>query len=269
MTWRYRNRPQRAQQAHQAGTAAGQATESAVVAGPNRVLPVRRSAENLPYLVALAVAPLINLAISINSFHHFHTLSQQPLPINHWIFSLSEFVLGGILLLFTINVLRTFLLGHHQIRTTLFAFGILSTLDLLLNLVTITTAIYSFKLGSFYLLLIALGLYCSLNLIFLFWYWFIDYPGQVRHLHHPDHLCQIIFPGSSQRQWALATGLPGLCLFHRDDQQHPGPPGESFARGQAGEAAPVAPLHLDAGAAGDRDLPGREHAELMMRGHQP
>ena len=31
---------------------------------PNRVLPVRRSAENLPYLVALVVAPLINLAIA-------------------------------------------------------------------------------------------------------------------------------------------------------------------------------------------------------------
>lgn len=89
------------------------------------------------------------------------------------------------------------------------AFGILSTLDLLLNLVTITAGIFSFKLGSFYLLLIALGLYCSLNLIFLFWYWFIDYPGQVRHLNHPQHLCQIIFP----REAASADGhwLPG-CL---------------------------------------------------------
>jgi len=149
---------------------------------------VPKSAENLPYLVALAVAPLINLAISINSFHHFQSLSKNEFPINHWIFSLSEFVLGGILLLFSINILRTFLLGHQQIRATLFAFGILSTLDLLLNLVTITTGIYSFKLGSFYLLLIALGLYCSLNLIFLFWYWFFDYPGQVRHLQHRAHL---------------------------------------------------------------------------------
>ena len=168
-----------------------------------------RPAQNLPYLVALAGAPLINLAISINSFHHFHSVTGRKLPINHWIFSVSEFVLGGILLLLTINLLRTLLLGHHQIRKTLFAFGILSTLDLLLNLVTITTGIYSFKLGSFYLLLIASGLYCSLNLIFLFWYWFIDYPGQVRHLHHPDHLCQIIFP----REAVSANGrwLPG-CL---------------------------------------------------------
>jgi len=192
------------------GATAGLPTESALTTVPSKpVLPVRKSAENLPYLVALAVAPLINLAISINSFHHFQSLSEKQFPINHWIFSLSEFVLGGILLLFSINILRTFLLGHQQIRATLFAFGILSTLDLLLNLVTITTGIYSFKLGSFYLLLIALGLYCSLNLIFLFWYWFFDYPGQVRHLQHRAHLCQIIFPPEAVQ--AHGHWLPG-CL---------------------------------------------------------
>lgn len=168
-----------------------------------------RPLQNLPYLLALAASPLINLAISINSFAHFRSLAGKQLPINHWIFGLSEFVLGGILALLTINLFRTLLLGHHQIRKTLFAFGILSTLDLLLNLVTITTGIYSFKLGSFYLLLIAFGLYCSLNLIFLFWYWFVDYPGQVRHLHHPEHICEIIFPHEA----ISATGrwLPG-CL---------------------------------------------------------
>ena len=47
-----------------------------------------RPAQNLPYLIALAVAPLINLAISINSFHHFQNLSGQQLPINHWIFGI-------------------------------------------------------------------------------------------------------------------------------------------------------------------------------------
>jgi hypothetical protein len=73
-----------------------------------------RPAQNLPYLIALAVAPLINLAISINSFHHFQTLSGQQLPINHWIFGVSKFVLSGILILLTINLLRTLWLGHHQ-----------------------------------------------------------------------------------------------------------------------------------------------------------
>ena len=73
-----------------------------------------RPAQNLPYLIALAVAPLINLAISINSFHHFQNLSGQQLPINHWIFGVSKFVLSGILILLTINLLRTLWLGHHQ-----------------------------------------------------------------------------------------------------------------------------------------------------------
>jgi hypothetical protein len=184
------------------------------------------------------VAPLINLAININSFHHFQNLSGEQPPINHWIFGVSKFVLSGILILLTINLLRTLWLGHHQIRRTLLAFGILSTLDLLLNLVTITAGIYSYKLGSFYLLVIALGLYCSLNLIFLFWYWFIDYPGQVRHLHHPEHLCQIIFPREAVS--ANAGWLPG-CLDY---------------------------LYFTVmtsntlGAAGDRDLAGGEHAVL-------
>ena len=60
------------------------------------------------------MAPLINLAISINSFHHFQTLSGQQLPVNHWIFGVSKFVLSGILILLTINLLRTLWLGHHQ-----------------------------------------------------------------------------------------------------------------------------------------------------------
>jgi len=111
--------------------------------------------------------------------------------------------------------------------------------------VTITAGIYSFKLGSFYLLVIALGLYCSLNLIFLFWYWFIDYPGQVRHLHQPQHLCQIIFPREAVS--ANAGWLPG-CLDY---------------------------LYFTVmtsntlGAASDRDLAGGEHTELIVKGIRP
>jgi hypothetical protein len=58
-------------------------------------------------------------------------------------------VLAGILALFALNLLRILLLGHRQIRKTLLAFGILSALDLLLNIATIAVGIYSFKIGSF------------------------------------------------------------------------------------------------------------------------
>ncbi len=57
----------------------------------------------------------------------------------------------------------------------------------------------------------AAGLYCSLNLIFLFWYWFIDYPGQLRHLGEPEYLCEIIFPREAVR--ANSRWLPGLLDY--------------------------------------------------------
>jgi hypothetical protein len=167
--------------------------------GPSPIQPhhLPRPSQNAPYLVALTIAPLINLSISIDIFNNFNRVSKFQLPIVNWIASLSEFMLGGILVLLAINLLRTFFLGHHHIRKTLLAFGILSTLYWLLNIITVTVGIHSFNAGSFFLLKIATGLYCSLNMIFLFWYWFIDYPGQVRHLHVPDHPCEIVFPTES------------------------------------------------------------------------
>jgi hypothetical protein len=39
--------------------------------------------------------------------------------MDQWIFSLSEFALAGILALFAINLLRTLMMGHRQIRKTL------------------------------------------------------------------------------------------------------------------------------------------------------
>ena len=61
---------------------------------PQHHLP--RSAQNGFYFVALAAAPLINLAISINCLDHIRIISKHELPINHWIFGLPEFASGGI-----------------------------------------------------------------------------------------------------------------------------------------------------------------------------
>jgi len=41
-----------------------------------------RPAQNAACLAVLAAAPLINLAISINCFDRFRTISKQQLPIN-------------------------------------------------------------------------------------------------------------------------------------------------------------------------------------------
>jgi hypothetical protein len=70
-------------------------------------------------------------------------------------------------------------------------------LNLVLNLGAVAYSIYSFKVGSFFLLATSVGMYISLNLTFFFWYWFVDYPMQVRHLNHQDHRCATEFPRES------------------------------------------------------------------------
>ena len=55
---------------------------------------------------------------------------------------------------------------------------------------------FAFKVESTDLLVISAGLYVSLNIVFLFWYWYFDYPAQVRRLHHPESPRQISFPAN-------------------------------------------------------------------------
>ena len=153
--------------------------------------------QNLLYIAALALSPLINLLVSTTTFQHLSQLASKgggALPETHWIFSLSQFIVGGVLVFLTINLVRTLIFKHQNIRRSLLIFGVLASLDLVLNLGAVAYSIYSFKVGSFYLLATSVGIYLSLNLIFFFWYWFVDYPTQVRHLNHQDHLCSIVFP---------------------------------------------------------------------------
>jgi hypothetical protein len=159
-----------------------------------------RWSQNLLYISALALSPLVNLLVSTTTFQRLRTLASNSggvLPEEHWIFSLSQFIIGGILIFLSINLVRTLVFKHQNIRKSLLIFGVLASLDLVLNLGAVAYSIYSFKVGSFFLLATSVGIYISLNLTFFFWYWFVDYPTQVRHLNHQDHLCAIVFPRES------------------------------------------------------------------------
>ncbi|KEF40846.1 MAG: hypothetical protein ER33_14810 [Cyanobium sp. CACIAM 14] len=159
-----------------------------------------RRAQNLQYIFALALSPLVNVTVSATMFERLRHLAEHGgrlLPEEHWIFSLSQFVLAGILLFLGVNLIRILVLGHQRIRRTLLVFGLLASLDLLLNLMAVAYSIYSFRVGSFFLLATSAGIYLSLNLTFFFWYWYVDYPTQVRHLHDPDHPCAIVFPSET------------------------------------------------------------------------
>lgn len=160
-------------------------------------LPGRR--DNLIYICLIALAPLINLWISSSIFRYSSRAISSYMENfgEHWIFGLSEFILEGVGILIFANLVINFFHRRRPLRRTLAILGVLGTLDLFLNIVTLIYGIYHFKIASYVLLVISAGIYVSLNLIFLFWYWYLDYPTHVRKLHHPELICEILFPGDS------------------------------------------------------------------------
>ena len=160
-------------------------------------LPGKR--DNLIYICLIALVPLINLWISgyIFSYSSRARFSHPELFAQHWIFGLSEFVVEGFGILVFVNLATNFFRHHRHLRKTLAVLGVLGTVDLFLNIATLIYGIFHFKIASYVLLLISTGIYISLNLVFLFWYWYVDYPTQIRRLHRPDLGCQILFPSSA------------------------------------------------------------------------
>lgn len=159
-------------------------------------LPTRQ--QNLVSILILIASPILNLFVNslLNSeFHRISLRGAHEFGFFTWAFGASSFLLGCVLFLLGINLTHA-LLAHHQrhARKSLFAFGLFSTLYLILNLLTVSYGIFKFEMQSFYLLVVSICVYISLNIIFLFWYWFIDYPTQVHKLHHPESRTEICFP---------------------------------------------------------------------------
>jgi hypothetical protein len=77
---------------------------------------------------------------------------------------------------FLLWILPGLLRGRCPARRGLQLFGLLATLQFLVNLVLINVAIVEANVNSYELLLEAIGLYVVIGLIFVFWYWYLDYP---------------------------------------------------------------------------------------------
>jgi hypothetical protein len=154
--------------------------------------------QNAAYITALGISPLINLLITYlirDHMSHQHAQAPGQLPDGPDVLGFAAYLLGSILVLLTINLVRTLLYKHQRIRGTLLVLGVLVTADLILNVVLIGYRICTIPtIDATLLLQVSALAYLSLTLTFLFWYWFIDYPTQVRHLHDQDHLCAIVFP---------------------------------------------------------------------------
>lgn len=108
--------------------------------------------------------------------------------------------MGSLLVLLGLNIAHLAMKSQRRIRHTLFFFGLFSSLYLITNLISIAYGIFAYRIQSGFLLAISFGIYVSVNIIFLFWYWYVDYPGQIRRIKHPESPVQIAFP---------ASGAPG------------------------------------------------------------
>jgi len=75
----------------------------------------------------------------------------------------------------------------------------------MINLLTVSYGILAVKVQSLLLLLISGCIYVSVNIIFVFWYWYVDYPTQIKHLHNPEIETEITFAerevGDGQPKW--------------------------------------------------------------------
>jgi len=192
--------------------------------------------QNLLYILILIASPIINLFVNSLIYSDVHKISLRgthEFGRFDWFFGASSFLLGCVLFLLGINLAHT-LLAHHQrhARKSLFAFGLFSTLYLVINLFTISYGIFKFKVQSFYLLAISIGVYLSLNIIFMFWYWFIDYPSQVHKLHHPESIPEICFPRHSDHPGGWLPNIFNYLYFAVLTSNTLGPPEDHSPAGQ-------------------------------------
>lgn len=157
------------------------------------------------YLSFLILSPILNLCLNTVLFEDFrlsanHGVPDSPSPDG--LLQLSGMLMGGVLFFVGVSIALLIARNRRRIRHSLLLFGLFSSLYLITNLISIAYGIFAYKIQSFFLLAISSGIYISVNIVFLFWYWYSDYPSQIRHLHHPESPLQIAFPsnGSSAPQ---------------------------------------------------------------------
>jgi len=166
---------------------------------PQRRLHLPHPSENLLYILALALSPIGNYLLQMLVLGQYQkVLGEQRIWLHGAIDVSYALFIGGTIPALFILLLRTGVHRSADVRRVLGGFGIACTLDLLLNIIIVNLAIVHIKLQSYDLLLQAFVLYLSMNMIFFFWYWYVDYPEQLRHLSDPSDLPDILFPEQTE-----------------------------------------------------------------------
>ena len=153
--------------------------------------------ENIFYILVLIASSFLNASVASSIYKDVRHLegAYRPLfpPIHH-ILALSGYVFDAVLVLTGISIIQSLIHHSHKNRKTLLIMATFSALYLALNLLTVSYGIYEFKIQSYWLLIISVCVYLSVNTTFVFWYWYLDYPTQIRSFHHPEYRREIDFP---------------------------------------------------------------------------
>ena len=144
-----------------------------------------------PYVFALLLSALIDLLLRSRLLFdlYFHkglsnSFVVNSFPAQYLRFSAGIYflVLSVFLIFFLVKILPIVLRGGNLDRRDVRFIGLLATIQLASNLVAINLAIYLINIDSYELLGESFALYFSINLVFLFWYWFFDYPLRYQRL---------------------------------------------------------------------------------------
>ena len=133
-----------------------------------------------PYLLALAGSVLIDLLLRLQIVYYY--LSQRykyDISLNV-IRDFLQIFYAALLLVFLYLMLFRWLPSLRQQRPVrrrlLRMLGVVASLQLVTNIISVNITIYRLHIDSYELLAESLALYLAINLVFVFWYWYWDYP---------------------------------------------------------------------------------------------
>ncbi len=142
-----------------------------------------------PYVLALAGSVLIDLLLRLQIFYYYSTQHYKfNIPLNT-VRDLLQIFYAALLLAFFCLIFFFWLPNLRRQRQTirrklLRLIGLVASLQLVTNIISVNITIYRLHIESYELLAESLALYVAINLVFVFWYWYWDYPLKNNLVNH-------------------------------------------------------------------------------------
>ena len=172
-----------------------------------------------PYLLALLASVLIGILLRMRIIYNYqaqHYSSNEVLDLVRNTILAVYLILLGLFLLLTFRGFLPGLDRRPRLITRRFTrmLGVLASLQLVANLISVNVTIYRLKVESYELLTESFALYLSINLCFMFWYWYWDHPLRDAVFSGSEHHSipqGIMFPEEQMEDHFLHTDswLPG------------------------------------------------------------